>query len=363
MMKDVTVNDEPVKAGIMDERPRSMGVVKNRMPRVSVVVPMYRTPYLLLRRCLDSILNQSFPDLELVVVDDGSGEDYEAIRHEYEARDCRVRFLVKENGGVASARNFGIEASRGEFLVFVDSDDYVDGFYLEGLYRAMPECEMAVCGLAEMEFPVEDFLYNERMFFSLPSHFAKLQYINFSVNKMYRTAILKEYDIRFPLDVKMGEDAMFLAQYYPHCKLIRCVRERWYHYVLNKESAMRVYKPAYWDWESEVIRKDWELFHRYPLAEREEMAMLHWIYEKMMGAANYYYDYEEDPEKLMEFFRKILAHELVQKLFEEDVEPRLRESVEMDLCCFTEEERKILSVVRRQGAQGIRKFVHKRIGE
>ena len=324
------------------------------LPIVSVVVPMYRTPFLLLRRCLDSILTQSFEDLELLVVDDGSGEDYEAIRREYEQRDPRVRFLVKENGGVASARNYGIEQSRGEFLVFVDSDDYVDGYFVEGLYRAMPECEMALCGVTEWDFPMDDFLYNESVFFSLPSHFSGLQYINFSVNKMYRTKILKEHGIRFPLDVKMGEDAMFLAEYYPHCSLIRCVREKWYHYCLNKESAMRVYKPQFWDWESEVIRKDWALFHRYPLAAREELAMLHWLYEKMMGAGNYYFDYEEDPEQLLAYFRRILDHELIRKLLTSNLE---------DPGMFTPEELKILQTIKKEGAAGLRKFVHKRIGE
>ena len=324
-------------------------------PLISVIVPVYKTPFLLLRRCLDSILKQSLKELELLVVDDGSGSDYDAIRQEYEERDSRVRFLVKENGGVASARNYGIDHSEGEYLSFIDSDDYVEGFFLEGLYRAAKGCEMALCGLSEMEYPMEDFLYNEKMFFSLPSQFTGLQYINFSVNKLYKADILKKYNIRFPLDVKMGEDAMFLAAYYPHCKLIRCVRERWYHYCLNHESAMRTYKPGFWEWETLVIRADWDLFHRYPLAEREEMAMLHWVYEKMMGAANYYFDYEEDPALLMRHFQDILDNEIIQKLFEADLSKE-----EMH---FTKEEKKIISTIKKQGVQGVRKYVHKRIGE
>ena len=328
---------------------------------MSVVVPFYKTPFLLLRRCLDSILAQSFQDFELLVIDDGSGDDYAAIRRGDEEKDPRVRFVVKENAGVASARNRGIDEARGECLVFVDSDDYVDGYFVEGLWRAMqgtdvlPECEMALCAVTEMEFPMEDFLYNESMFFSLPSRFSGLQYINFSVNKMYRTRILKEHHIRFPLDVKMGEDALFLAQYYPHCRLIRCKREAWYHYVLYLESAMRAYKPLYWQWEKQVIRKDWELFHRYPLARREEMAMMHWLYQKMMGAANYYFDYEEDPERLTQFFREILEDEMIKKLLSFDVNE--------DEIHFTQEEKKILQVVQKQGVKGLRRFVHKRIGE
>lgn len=357
MAAERTVAVQKAEAQVADAR-----IAEDRKsPLVTVIVPFYKTPFLLLRRCLDSILRQSFDDLELLAVDDGSGSDYDAIRREYEERDLRVHFLVKENGGVASARNYGIEHARGECLLFVDSDDYVDGFFVEGMWRAMqgteaiPECEMALCAVAEMTFPMEDFLYNERMFFSLPSHFSGLQYINFSVNKMYRTRILQENNIRFPLDVKMGEDALFLAEYYKHCKLIRCVREAWYHYVLYHGSAMRAYKPEYWQWEKQVIRKDWELFHRYPLARREEMAMMHWLYAKMMGAANYYFDYEEDPAVLMQHFRDILEDEMIGKLLACDVSG--------DEDHFTQEEKKILAVIRKQGSKGLRKFVHKRIGE
>ena len=316
---------------------------------------MYKTPFLLLRRCLESILKQSFKDLELLVVDDGSGSDYDAIREEFEERDPRVRFLVKENGGVASARNYGIEHSRGEYISFIDSDDYIDGYFLEGLLKAAEGCEIALCGLADMVYPMEDCLYNEKIFFSLPSHFSGLQYINFSVNKLYRADILKEHQIRFPLDVKMGEDALFLASYYPHCRLIHCTKERWYHYVLNKESAMRTYKPRFWEWETQVIRADWDLFHRYPLSEREEMAMMHWVYEKMMGAANYYFDYEEDPALLMQHFQDILDNEIIRRLFETDLEK--------DEMHFSKEEKKIIRTVKQQGVKGIRKYVHKRIGE
>ena len=324
-------------------------------PLISVVIPMYETPFLLLRKCLNSLLRQTFERFEVLVVDDGSVGDYRLLQEEYEAGDGRVRFLKKENGGVASARNYGIEHCRGEFLCFVDSDDYVEEFYLEGLYGAMEGVDLAICGVSEMEYPLwEEGLFNARMFFSLPSHFQGLPYINFSVNKLYRTDIIRRYDIRFPLSVKMGEDAMFLAQYYRHCEFIRCVRFSPYHYVLNQESAMRVYKPEYWDWESQVIREDWQLFHRFPLSRREELSMIHWLYEKMMGAANYYYDYETDPAKLMEHFQAILDHELIRKIFETDIS--------VDTLHFTPQETNIVRIVGREGAKGIRKFVHKRIG-
>ena len=322
---------------------------------VTVIVPMYKTPFLLLRRCINSVLKQSFQDLELLVVDDGSGSDYDDFKKEYESLDPRVHFLTKENGGVASARNYGIDHSRGEYISFIDSDDFIEEYFIEGLYNAVQGCEIALCGVTEMYFPMEESLYNYKMFFSLPSHFNGLQYINFSVNKLYRADILKEHNIRFPLDVKLGEDALFLAQYYKHCKYLRCIPQCSYHYVLNTESAMRSYKPAYWGWETQVIKEDWDLFHQFPLAQREEYAMRHWLFEKMMGAANYYYDYEEDPKELERHFREILENEHIRKIFEFDYKD--------DDLHFTEKEKKMVKVIGQQGVRGLRKYVHKRIGD
>lgn len=323
-------------------------------PLVTIVIPMYKTPFMLLRRCLNSVLKQSFRDFELLVVDDGSGSDYDELKAEYEAMDDRLHFLVKENGGVASARNYGIEHSRGEFLCFIDSDDYIEVGFVEELYNAMDGADLAVCGVSEMDHPAESSFYDRRTFFSLPSHFNGLQYINYSVNKMYRTAILKEQNIRFPQDVKLGEDALFLADYYQHCQYIRSISTSGYHYVLNLESAMRSYKPQYWGWEEEVIRRDWDLFHQYPVSAREEVANAHWLFEKMMGAANYYYDYETDPQELTRYFHAILNNENIRKLFDIDISE--------DQVHFKHRDRKILKAVKRFGVRGLRRYVHKRIG-
>ena len=324
-------------------------------PEISIIIPMYKTPFVLLRRCINSVLKQSFQSYELLVVDDGSGSDYDDFKKEYEAKDPRVHFLTKENGGVASARNHGIEHSQGNYISFIDSDDYIDEYFIEGLYNAIQDSDISLCGVTEMYYSMEDSLYNARMYFSLPSHFCGLQYINFSVNKLYRRDILMEHNIRFPLDVKLGEDALFLAEYYRYCKYMRCISDCRYHYCLNTESAMRSYKPEYWNWEIQVIRKDWDLFHQYPLAQREEYAILHWVYDKMMGAANYYYDYEEDPEKLNQHLQAILDNEIIQKLFVTDYSE--------DTLHFKPHEKKRVKIIARQGVNGLRKFLQKRAAD
>jgi glycosyltransferase involved in cell wall biosynthesis len=102
-------------------------------PTISIIVPVYNTEKYL-RRCLDSIVAQTFKDYECIIVDDGSTDGSAAICDEYEKKDSRFKVLHKENEGVSAARNVGIEYAEGEFITFVDSDDYLSSVYLRDLY-------------------------------------------------------------------------------------------------------------------------------------------------------------------------------------------------------------------------------------
>lgn len=285
---------------------------------VSVIVPVYNTPYLLVRKCLNSLIRQSYKNIEILVINDGSREDYSDIQKEYETKDSRIKFYNKENGGAASARNFGIEKSKGDYISFVDADDYVDGFFIEGLLDAIEGADISICGVCGMTFPTEGSYNDHKTFFYLPSHFNGVQYMNFSVNKLYKAEIIKENNIRFPEGIKMGEDALFLAQYYKHCRFIRSIPEFYYYYIYNNNSAMTRYNPEYWEWEEKVLKADWELFNQNPLSEREMFALLHWVYEKTIGALRYYCEKEEDKDKLMSYCNQIRSNEIVKKLFECD---------------------------------------------
>ena len=100
------------------------------MPKISVIVPVYNTEKYL-NRCIDSILAQTFTDFELLLIDDGSTDCSGKICDEYAAKDSRVRVFHKENGGVSSARNMGLDNAQGEWITFVDSDDWVHEDFLK----------------------------------------------------------------------------------------------------------------------------------------------------------------------------------------------------------------------------------------
>ena len=93
---------------------------------ISVIIPFYKSPLTKLRLCIESFIRQSYKNFELLIIDDGNPENIDYLKEEYEKRDARIRFIRQKNGGVSAARNHGIDIARGEYMVFCDSDDYVE---------------------------------------------------------------------------------------------------------------------------------------------------------------------------------------------------------------------------------------------
>ena len=124
----------------------------NHAPKYSVIIPVYNAADTL-RRCLDSLLCQPFDDYEIILVNDGSTDDSEAICRAYAEGCRRVRLLSRPNGGVSSARNAGLELALGTYILFVDSDDYIKPDMLEKLYAALTkeDADIAACGILTCE--------------------------------------------------------------------------------------------------------------------------------------------------------------------------------------------------------------------
>lgn len=194
----------------------------SHVPKVSVIVPVYKVEKYL-PECIESILAQTFTDFELILVDDGSPDNSGKICDDYAARDSRIRVFHKENGGVSSARNLGLDNARGEWIAFVDSDDMVGKKYLEHLWGGSAdspgpeEGSLVVSGLTyfdgkghairQLHFPVgnrsvcEAFRTEELYRYGYP--FAKL----FCARELLKA------NIRFDLEISMAEDMLFMGDY------------------------------------------------------------------------------------------------------------------------------------------------------
>ena len=217
-------------------------------PRISVIIPIYnREKYL--QKCVDSVLEQTFEDFELILVDDGSIDSSPKICDEYAAKDNRVRVIHKENGGVSSARNVGIQASFGEYIMFVDSDDYIDKDMLDTVYVCVEEhhIDCVVTGLRfvydaegrKKECPLKngeicfDVSLNDE-YDNLKNNFV----FSTSCAKLYKTSIIKSNNIRYNENYSILEDGSFVMNCFGYCSSIYTTDRVLYNYRQSEDFSL-----------------------------------------------------------------------------------------------------------------------------
>lgn len=205
------------------------------MVKYSVIVPVYKVEAVL-PRCIESILNQTVPDFELILIDDGSPDRSGAICDEYAAKDARIRVIHQKNGGVSRARNAGLDAARGEYIVFIDSDDYVDATYLQCFDENPAELtiggyQIEGHGLSQTAIHRNEYLYISNISATEFIDFFEHGALNYVCTKSFRTSIINEKGIRFDERLQLSEDTLFAVQY-ASCSQSFCrIPSIGYHYV------------------------------------------------------------------------------------------------------------------------------------
>lgn len=250
-------------------------------PKISCIVPVYNVEKYL-RRCLDSIRAQTFTDFECICVDDGSPDGSGKILDEYAEKDSRFVVIHKDNGGVSSARNAGLDAARGEYVCFVDSDDWMETDYMKKMYEAATEigADLVVCGIdLELENGKKQLLccvkakevYDSKEKFL--NKFASLRgkpqcdaCIHSVFNKLYSINLLNA--VRFPLDIKYSEDYLFNLDVFENVEKGVFLEKAFYTYSYNPLSA--THKIAFIK-EAEdnylVIQKTYDFFTKHKLSK------------------------------------------------------------------------------------------------
>ena len=223
--------------------------MKIEQPIISVIVPIYNVEQYL-PKCIDSIMNQSFTNIEILLVDDGSPDNCGRICDDYALRDSRVRVFHKANGGVSSARNYGIEKAMGKYLTFIDSDDWIESDMLETLYGLMIEykAELSICGLQKEDefgnilfYVDEEDVYVENSEETILCLFNKDKYYKYQGwvwNKLYVRELIDKYHIRFNVDIYYSEDRLFNFDYLKYITFAVFTTLPKYHYVIRANSAM-----------------------------------------------------------------------------------------------------------------------------
>lgn len=214
-------------------------------PAISVIVPVYNTAKYL-PECIESILGQTFTDFELIIIDDHSTDSSPAICSRYAAKDSRVSIHVNPGKGVASARNFGITQARGQYVVFVDSDDYVDPDYLADLLRQpLPEGMGMVSQSLYCEHPTyTHMLFDYRKDITATENIGEiigpenLLTNGCPVSKLFNRELILSKGIVFPEDLSYHEDHVFVLDYITHCDFIVLSSRHPYHYVCRDAHSL-----------------------------------------------------------------------------------------------------------------------------
>ena len=201
---------------------------------VSVVVPVYNIKDYI-EKCLKSIVSQSYDNLEIVVVDDGSTDGSGKLCDEFAKKDKRVRVFHKKNGGLSDARNFGIKKSQGEIVALVDGDDYVDADYIKAMYEVMvkDDSDMVVCGF-DNNIPSSFVVSGEDATKKLLVEQENIEIVAW--NKLYKKELF-EKGIEYPVGEK-HEDALTTYKLFAEVKKVSYVSKSLYHYVKREDSIM-----------------------------------------------------------------------------------------------------------------------------
>ena len=227
-----------------------------KAPIISIIIPVYKAEKFL-NRCIDSVLIQSFKDYELILVDDGSPDNSGAICDEYAEKDARIKVLHKKNGGVSSARNAGIEISRGEWIVFVDSDDYLQPDFLinpNDLKEDLAISSYEVFGDESNIVKNENKVIQENDIKDFLSKNLQEPMFRVPWAKYFRSHIIKDNNIRFQTDIHIGEDTYFILDYLCYTRNIRFIDSSMYmyksdvdysRYALTPEKATAIFNRIY----------------------------------------------------------------------------------------------------------------------
>lgn len=207
---------------------------------VSIIIPIYKVEKYL-DKCLQSVTNQTYKNLEIILVDDGSPDNCPFMCDEWAKRDSRVIVVHQQNQGLSGARNTGTKIAKGEYILYVDSDDWIEYNMIEKLYVAIVEtsADMSICGVKRSDgkneykeswFDKDQILSKEEAFFELIRGKKITSYV---WNKLFKANIIKK--VEFPLG-KLYEDTRMMHNVFNLCSKVAIVKEYLYNYFVRSDS-------------------------------------------------------------------------------------------------------------------------------
>lgn len=308
------------------------------MSYLSIIIPVYNAENYI-ERCIKSICNQSFDDWELLLINDGSRDKSRKICEAFAKKDQRIKVYSKKNGGAASARNYGLNVAQGEYVTFVDSDDYIES----GMYQNMLEiagkydCDVVMCDcIKEMygtsspfSHPIRKGFYNYDQL--LAEYYPQLLMPNYmeyppTISNwllVIKRKIIEENHISYPENIRFSEDLFFGSLVMSHAKSFYYMKgENYYHYVMNEGSVTHSLSEEKWEIFLSLYKKIKYTFmkiEQYDFSNQIARCLLFFLYHsvnEVLAMNISYAEYRFKMKKMLEdvkrekIFRNIKIHSL-----------------------------------------------------
>lgn len=218
--------------------------MKKKNQKISIIVPVYKAERYL-EECIESIINQTYKNIEVILIDDGSPDNSGKICDEFSKKDNRIIVIHSENKGVSIARNTGLKKATGEYITFIDSDDYVSNNYIEFLYNLLAEndAEISIIGNDE-RYNNTVIKINEKFKKALTAEetigkiLEEKYFTSVCWGKLYKKEVIMKNQIQFDSNLKIGEDFKIMMQILENCnKVVIDTTQNLYHYRLNEDSV------------------------------------------------------------------------------------------------------------------------------
>jgi len=279
---------------------------------ISIIVPVYKVEKYI-DKCINSILNQTYKKLEIILVDDGSPDNSGKICDSFAKQDNRIKVIHKENGGVSSARNKGLEVASGQWITFVDSDDWIENDFCELLLNnaITYNADIVLCGYNRVTLSGVDKIRNTNKIIEIDENEYLKNVLNpqtgfgFCHMKLYKHKCIK--NIEFKEGLPVGEDALFNEQISKKIKKAIFLEKSLYNYRINDDSVVRRFDKNYTKkyLESMKITKEY-IFENYK--ENKEIIQNYYnfvAYHVLLVTVNYCYNKENKEKNKVKLLKEI----------------------------------------------------------
>lgn len=287
-----------------------MGISDKQEKIVSIIIPVYNAEKCL-GYCLNSIASQTYRNLEIILVNDGSTDDSLKICNNYAFLDSRIRVIDIPNAGVSNARNVGLKAATGEYIEFADADDVLNPKMVETLVDKMDtyQSDLVICGFEMVSLNSnqqpqdiihfnsaslgEECVYTQQLFFEkLSCILWRTSLLECPWNKMFRKDIIRNYNLQFPIDKSLGEDFCFNIDYFAYVNKVVILSDELYYYMqINQTALTRKFQANYFEDQLYLIKKFDDVVRKnIKLSKQERVYLAEYMVAKTIQSIRHLFD-------------------------------------------------------------------------